>query len=71
MLGAAGRGMLKPKGAMPRLAKVTRADGTMVVDVEAGLLLGVSIDIERERSRSLTERRSQPPGDPSSERFRN
>ena len=63
--------MLKRKGAIPRLAKVTMADGTMLVDTESGLLVGVGSDVERERSSSLTERRSQPPSDPSSKRFSN
>jgi hypothetical protein len=63
--------MIKHKGATPRLAKVTRADGTVVVDVQTGLLVGVSADVERERTSSLTERRSQPPGDPTSKRLRN
>jgi hypothetical protein len=60
--------MLKQKRAMPRLAKVAMADGTVVVDVESGLLVGGSTDVERERTRSLSERRSQPPPSaPSSE----
>jgi hypothetical protein len=63
--------MQKRKGTIPRLVKVTMADGTMVVDVESGLLVGVGSDVERERSSSLTERRSQPPGEPSSKRFSN
>ena len=64
-------GMLKRKTPPLAVAKVTRGNGIVVVDVESGLLLGVSVDIERERASSLTERRSQPPGDPSSERSRN
>ena len=61
--------MLKRKGAPPAVAKVTRGNETVVIDVESGLLVGV--DVERERASSLAERRSQPPGDPSSERSRN
>lgn len=63
--------MLKRKSAPLAVAKVTRGNGTVVVDVESGLLLGVSLDVERERASELVERRSQPPGDPSSERSRN
>jgi hypothetical protein len=63
--------MQKRKGTIPRLAKVTMADGTMVVDVESGLLVGVGSDVERQRTTSLNERRSQPPEEPSSKRFSN
>ena len=58
--------MLKQKRVMPRLAKVAVAGGTVVVDVESGLLVGGSTDVERERARS-----QPPPSDPSSERSRN
>jgi hypothetical protein len=64
--------MLKRKSAPPAVARVTRGYATVVVDVESGLLVGASLDVERERASSLSERRSQPPpSDPSSERSRN
>jgi hypothetical protein len=60
---------------VPKLAKLTGTDGTALVDVESGILVGVSIDVEHEppssRGDALTERRSQPPSNPNSKLSRN
>ena len=71
--GAPVRVMAKQKGRVPKLAKLTGANGTVVVDAESGILIGVSNDDERPSSRgeALTERRSQPPRSPNSKLSRN
>ena len=60
---------------MPKVAKLTGLNGTTLVDVETGILIVVSNDVDHERPSShgdaLPERRSQPPSNPNSKLSRN
>jgi hypothetical protein len=67
--------MSKQKGRVPKIAKLTGINGTALVDVESGILIGASNDVHRERPSSrgdaLAKRRSQPPRRPNSKLSRN
>lgn len=73
--GAVARGMSKQKKRVPRVAKLTLPGGTALVDVESGILVGVSHDGAPERTSSggdaFDELRSPPRARPSSKLFRN
>jgi hypothetical protein len=73
--GAPARGMSKHKRPVPRVAKLTLPGGTALVDVESGILVGVSHDDARERKSSggdaADEPRSRPHARPSSKLSRN
>lgn len=67
--------MSKYKGRVREIAKRTRASGLVFVDVESGMYVGMSNDVESERTSSRgdasAERRSQPPGRPNFKLSRN
>jgi len=67
--------MSKRNEGLPRVAKLTRPGGTTILDVESGIFVGVNNDAPPERPSSRdtadAERRSQPPGSPSSKLPRN
>lgn len=67
--------MSKRGGQVPKIAKLTGPSGTIVIDVESGILVSVSneVDAKRIRSRSDTVavRRSPTPRSLSSKLSRN
>lgn len=67
--------MSKKDGRVPKMARLTQAGGTALVDFESGILVGVTNDLDLERTSSrgdaLADRRSQPPLRPTSKLTRN
>jgi len=67
--------MSKRDRRVPKIAKLTGPNGTLVVDVESGMLVAVSNDLDAQRISTRAypapEHRSPPPGSPSSKLSRN